>query len=75
MRLLTATELSSEFDFRDACRAPIAAMEPHVPWGARFLTLRRDCYAARADPRLAVATRELAEFLQHEQQPLAPPSP
>ena len=72
MRNLTSAELSTKFDFRGACRAPIGALEPHVPWAALFLTMRRDCYAASADPRLAVATGDLTDFLAHEPLPLAP---
>ena len=58
--------------FTCAYRAPIAALEPHAPWDARFLAMRRDCYAGSADARLAVATREMADFLLHEPLPLVP---
>jgi spermidine synthase len=70
MRLLTSAELSTKLDFNRACRAPIGALEPHVPWSASFLTLRRDCYAASGDPRLAVATADLNDFFRHEPLPL-----
>ena len=65
-RLLMAAELSTRFDFHGACRAPVAALEPHVPWTKSFLTLRRDCYRETGDPRLARASRELREFLDGE---------
>jgi len=65
-RLLMAAHLSTRFDFRGACRAPVAALEPHVPWTKAFLTLRRDCYRETSDPRLVHATRDLQEFLDAE---------
>ena len=65
-RLLMAAHLSTRFDFRGACRAPVAALEPHVPWTKAFLTLRRDCYRETSDPRLARATHDLREFLDAE---------
>jgi len=65
-RLLMAADLSRRFDFHGACRAPVAALEPHVPWTQSFLTLRRDCYRETNDPRLARASRDLREFLDNE---------
>ena len=62
MRLLTLSDLANRFDFVGACREPIGALEPHVPWSAGFLMLRRDCYQATADPRLATATRDLDDY-------------
>jgi hypothetical protein len=72
MRRMTAAELSGHFDFAGACREPIGALEPHAPWSAAFLVLRRDCYRASNDPRLAVATRDLEDFFAHQPLPLAP---
>ena len=72
MRVLTSAELSTKFDFRGECRGPIGALEPHAPWASAFLTMRRDCYAASLDPRLAAATRDLADFFSHEPLPLVP---
>jgi hypothetical protein len=72
MRLVTLTDLSKRFDFVGACREPIGALEPHVPWRATFLIIRRDCYLATADPRLTTATRDLADYFAHEPLPLAP---
>jgi hypothetical protein len=46
-------------------------MEPFVPWNAFMLTLRRDCYEANGDPRLAVATRDLLRFYSREAVPLS----
>jgi len=65
-RRLMAAHLSARFDFRGACRAPVAALEPHVPWTKAFLALRRDCYRETSDPRLVHATRDLQEFLDAE---------
>ncbi len=70
-RLVASAELASQFDFAGACREPIGAMEPYVPWTAEFLTQRRDCYRAADDPRLAVAQRDLEDFFAHESFPLA----
>jgi spermidine synthase len=72
LRLVTMTDLSNRFDFVGTCREPIGALEPHVPWTAGFLSIRRDCYLATADPRLTTATRDLEDFYAHEPQPLAP---
>ena len=65
-RLLMAADLSTRFDFRGACRKPIAALEPHVPWTKSLLTLRRDCYRETNDPLRVRAARELQEFLDAE---------
>jgi hypothetical protein len=70
MRLLTMTDLSHRFDFVRACREPVGALEPHVPWTAPFLVARRDCYHATNDPRLAQAARDLENYIAHEPLPL-----
>ncbi len=72
VRLMTRLELSARFDFKGTCRASIDALEPHVPWTGHFLTLRRDCYQLNDDPRLALANRDLNEFMAHEPLPIAP---
>jgi len=72
MRRMTSAELAGQFDFAGACREPVGALEPYVPWSAPFLVLRRDCYRAGNDARLAAATRDLADFFAHEPLPLAP---
>jgi hypothetical protein len=69
-RLLTAAGLAMRFDFKGACREPVGVLEPHVPWTATFLVMRRDCYQATGDPRLATATRDLNDFFAHEPLPL-----
>jgi spermidine synthase len=71
-RLLTMVNLATRFDFKGACREPIGALEPYVPWSAIFLVMRRDCYQANNDPRLAAATRDLNDFFGHEPLPLVP---
>ena len=65
-------DLATRFDFKGACREPIGALEPYVPWTAAFLVRRRDCYQANDDPRLAAATRDLNDFLVREPLPLVP---
>ena len=69
-RLTTAADLSRRIDFAASCREPVSQLEPHVPWDDFFLPLRRDCYRAAGDPRLAIAERELADFYAHEPAPL-----
>ena len=68
-RLTTAAALARAVDFKGLCQPVVAATEPHVPWDFRFLSQRRDCYLLVGDARLAVATRELEEYLSKE--PLA----
>ena len=71
-RLLTRADLTVRFDFRGACQEAIGDLEPYVPWTGAFLALRRDCYQATGDPRLAAALRDLDEFLSREPLPLTP---
>ena len=72
MRLMTQVELATRFDFKGACRAPLEGLEPHVPWTARLVSLRRDCYQLNADSRVVAANRDLQELLAGEPLPLAP---
>jgi spermidine synthase len=65
-RLATVANLTLQLNFSGLCREAVAALEPHVLWTRSFLTLRRDCYQAVRDPRLAVASRELEEFVAQE---------
>jgi spermidine synthase len=65
-RLAIVAGLTERLNFKGLCREAVAAFEPHVSWTRPFLTLRRNCYQAVGDPRLAVATRELEEFLADE---------
>jgi hypothetical protein len=74
MRLLMMVELTTRFDFKGACREPMGALEPYVPWTAGFLVLRRDCYQTNNDSRLAAAKRDLNDFLADEPLPLVPTS-
>jgi hypothetical protein len=71
-RLLARADLTVRFDFRGACQEAIGDLEPHVPWTGAFLALRRDCYQATGNPRLAAALRDLDEFLSREPLPLTP---
>jgi spermidine synthase len=65
-RLMIVANLTPRLNFNGLCREAVAAFEPHVLWTRPFLTLRRDCYRTVGDPRLAVAARELEEFLANE---------
>jgi spermidine synthase len=69
-RKMTQLDVAALFDFKARCRPPIAGLEPHVPWTARFLTLRRDCYQANNDPRAAIANRELNDFMARQPLPI-----
>jgi hypothetical protein len=70
-RLMALAALSRRLDFAGLCRIPIGALEPTPPWNAFTLTLRRECYQATSDPRLAVAVRDLERFYAREVVPLA----
>ena len=69
-RLIAAAALSRRIDFPGLCRVPIGALEPFPPWEAFALSIRRDCYQATNDPRLAAATSDLERYYQHEAVPL-----
>ena len=71
-RKMTQLDVSAAFDFKARCRAPIEGLEPHVPWTRRFLLMRRDCYQLNNDSRVAVANRDLYEFVSREPLPIAP---
>jgi spermidine synthase len=62
-RRVVVAFLTRQADFTGLCGNAIAALEPNVPFVHDFLALRRQCYEATGDPKLAVATRELNEFL------------
>jgi spermidine synthase len=70
VRLYTAARLAAAADFRGLCRAPIAALEPYVPWREDLLRLRAECYRAIGDPHLAAAARDLDDFLAGAPQPI-----
>ncbi|MCC7417317.1 MAG: fused MFS/spermidine synthase [Acidobacteria bacterium] len=70
-RLMALVSLARAADFRGLCRDAVGAFEPHVPWNAPFLSIRRGCYEMTGDPRLALATRELNDYLSGEPLPLA----
>ena len=65
-RLAFALDMAMRVDFAALCRTPIDAAEPHVIWNEPFLRRRLDCYRVTNDPRLAIATRDLREFLSRE---------
>lgn len=69
-RRLTAAYMTRVMDFPNVCRDAVGAMEPHVPWTAEFLTLRRDCYEATGDVRLAAAVADVSRFAAREPRPL-----
>jgi len=66
LRLTTRLELAMKLSQKDACLAPLAAFGRNVPWTEHFLRSRRDCYQINRDPRVAVAARDLMDFLSHE---------
>ena len=72
-RLIALAELTREFDFPGHCAEAVGAFEPHPPWTADFLTLRRDCYQVSRDPRLVDAVRDVNTFASQQPLPLAPP--
>ena len=69
-RRVVVAFLTRQADFRGLCGNAIAALEPDVPWVRDFLLMRRQCYLETGDPKLAVATRELNEFLSMQDFPL-----
>ena len=69
-RLKVAASLALRLDDTQACRAPVAALDPHTPWNAAYLSLRRDCYRRAGDSRVIEAERDLARFLAAETLPL-----
>jgi hypothetical protein len=71
LRLLTMTDLSSQFDRAGTCREPVGALEPFDPWTSGFQLARRDCYQLTNDARLADANRDLEDFFAREPAPLA----
>jgi spermidine synthase len=70
MRLQVAASLALRADDPQACRAPVAALDPHTPWNASYLSMRRDCYRRAGDSRVIEAERDLTQFLAAEPQPL-----
>jgi hypothetical protein len=69
-QLATRATLTRFLRFEQSCRDALTALEPHVPWNKNLLALRRDCYQATGDPRVATAERELREFVSREPMPL-----
>jgi len=69
-RLKVAASMALRLDDTQACRAPVAALDPHTPWNAAYLSLRRDCYRRAGDSRVLEAERDLARFLAAETSPL-----
>jgi spermidine synthase len=69
-RLGVLAALTRRVGFEASCQDAVGALEPQAPWTLTFLTIRRDCYQATGNPRLAVAARELRQFLAHEPVPL-----
>ena len=69
-RLKVAASLALRLDDTQACRAPVAALDPHTPWNAAYLSLRRDCYRRAGDSRVIEAERDLTRFIAAETLPL-----
>jgi len=74
-RLGVAANLSRVAGLAQTCGNVMHALEPHSPWDPQMLTLRRDCYAATADPLLTRAERELQTYASLEAQPFTLPRP
>jgi spermidine synthase len=72
-RLLARAELTRAVDFPGLCREAVDALGPHVPWAESFLRLRRDCYQATRDARLARTEADLNDFIAATAQPLITP--
>jgi hypothetical protein len=72
-RLRVAASLAPVAGLAQTCGAIMHALEPHSPWDPEMLTLRRDCYAATADPLLTRAERELQSYAELEAQPFTLP--
>jgi hypothetical protein len=70
LRLSVAASLAMRVDDTQACRAPVAALDPYTPWNENYLSLRRDCYRRAGDDRAVEAERDLARFLAAESAPL-----
>jgi spermidine synthase len=70
-RLVTAAFLARHADFKGLCRDAIGKLEPAVPWNREFLEMRWSCYKAVGEPKVAVARRQLSEYLAHEPPSLA----
>jgi hypothetical protein len=69
-RLQLAATMGLHVGEAQGCRAPVGALDPHVPWTASFLQVRWDCYRRTGDARAAGAERDLAQFLADEAMPL-----
>jgi spermidine synthase len=69
-RLVTRAQMTRQADFNGLCRDAVEALEPNVPWTQSFLQLRKDCFQASSDPRLAVATRDLNAYAENLWQPI-----
>jgi len=69
-RLEVAAALALRLADKQTCRASVAALDPHTPWSADYLSLRRDCYRLAGDSRAVAAERDLARFLAAETVPL-----
>jgi spermidine synthase len=65
-RLVTIAFLTERVDFKGLCGNAFGALEPDVPWAGDFLSLRRRCYEETGHERLALATRELNEYISME---------
>ena len=71
-RRIAQIEVASTFDFKGRCLTSMDGLEPYVPWTARFLAMRRDCYQMNGDPRVAAAARDVNDYIAGEPAPIAP---
>lgn len=67
MRLVRLLGIGMKLDqgrYGERTLAAVESAEPHVPWQEVFLKIRKACYEATSNPRLAIAERDLRDFLK-----------
>lgn len=65
-RLESLLKLSPRVDLRGTCMEAVSNLEPHFPFRADLLALRKQCYEAVGSPRLAHAVAELDAMAREE---------
>jgi Flp pilus assembly protein TadD len=53
-------------DYGEYTLTAVEATEPHIPWQAEFLKLRKACYENVGSPRWAQAERDLNQFIKEQ---------
>jgi spermidine synthase len=70
-RLETLLRLSPHVDLRATCLEAVTNLEPHFPFRADLLRLRKQCYEAVGSPRLKAADADLDAFVREESLPFS----